>query len=425
MQEGSWWISAKIYELYVDKFAGDFKGLTRHLDHFEHLGVNALHLLPFYPSPMVDDGYDVSDYRGVRAELGTLEDFAAFVEAAHARGIKVMIDLVTNHTSSQHHWFITAHASKHNSKRDYYIWSETGNELKNAINAFPDFKPSNWVWNEATKDYYYATFYPEQPDLNWDNPNVLKEILMRISFWADKGVDGFRLDAIPFLVEREGTTSVGLPETHHIIKHIRRHLDEKHGGNIALLAEVGDSAEAARAYFGDGDECHMIYHFPLAAKMLLALARRDRRIVEEETRLLLDVPFPCRWALFLRNHDEISMVGLSEDERVELLDFLDPERRYAFSKGTTAAMRLGSIFAREPEQLLEAFEFLYSQPGVPIMYYGDEIGMQNLPLQEGIKDTRRYVRGNFDWGTAEKMLADPNSLLNKTAGIIRRNSKTS
>jgi len=416
----AWWKHAKIYELYVDKFASDFRGLTARLDYFNHLGINTLHILPHYPSPMVDDGYDISDYRGVRDELGTLEDFSAFVAEAKTRGIRVIIDLALNHVSDQHPWFLEARASKSNSKRDFFKWSETGRELKNAINAFPDFKSSNWIRNEATGDYYYATFYPQQPDLNWDNPEVLAEMLKIVDFWVGRGVAGFRLDAVPYLVEREDAASKGLPKTHRIIKIIREHLDKKYAGSVCLLAEVGDDTEVAKTYFGDGDECHLVYHFSLMRQMLVALMRRDSSAVNALVqKSSFSIPDGCQWATFLRNHDEISLGELSGQERDDLLNFLDPERRFPFNRGTTTAIRLGSIFASQPSRLIEAFELLYSLPGAPIMYYGDEIGMKNLPIQKDIIDTRKYVRGNFDWATAERMLADSNSLLNKTAEIIR------
>ena len=415
-------MSAKIYELYVDKFAQNFKGLTARLDYFNHLGINTLHILPHYPSPMVDDGYDVSDYRGIRSELGTLEDFIAFTKEAHKRGIKVITDLVINHVSSEHHWFVTARTSKHNSKRDYFLWSETGSELKDATNAFPDFKSSNWIWNEATKDYYFATFYPEQPDLNWDNPDVVEEVFMRIDFWVERGVDGFRLDAIGHLIKREGLNSYGLPETHEVIKAIRKHLDKKYGGRICLLAEIGGSVEEAQQYFSEGDECQLVYHFSLMRQMFISLMRNEYRSLEQMIQTSYDIPHNCQWATFLRNHDDIFIEVLSEHERLELLDFLDPERRYPFNKGQTTSMRLGSIFAKKPERIIEALELLYSLPGAPIMYYGDEIGMQNLPIQAGIIDTRKYVRGDFDWPTAEAMLKDPGSLLEKVAACIKRAS---
>lgn len=415
-----WWKQAKIYELYVDKFARNFKGLTARLDYFNHLGINTLHILPHYPSPMVDDGYDVSDYRGVRKELGTMDDFVECVEEAHKRGIKIMTDLVLNHVSTEHHWFVDARASKDNPKRDFFLWSETGREFKNAINAFPDFKSSNWIWNEATQDYYYATFYPEQPDLNWDNHEVLYEILKRVDFWTDIGVDGFRLDAIPHLVERENTMSYGLPETHHIIKVLRKHLDEKHSRGIALLAEIAAKVGESKGYFGEGDECHLVYNFALMNKMLLALVRKDLGIIHDVAHESLAIPESCQWAVFLRNHDEVNLHTLSDEERIEVVNAIDPKHLYPFNKGNATSIRLGSIFAHEPERLIEAFELLYSTPGAPIMYYGDEIGMKNLPIQSRIKDTRRYVRGDFEWDTAEKMLANPDSLLNRVATIIRR-----
>ena len=240
--ETYWWKSAKIYELYIDKFAGDLKGLTQKLDYFTELGVDCLHLLPHYPSPMVDGGYDVADYRGVRPELGTLDDFKILVEQAHTKNICVIIDFVLNHTSEAHPWFVEARASKHNPKRDYYLWSECGTEFANAINAFPDIKPGNWIYNEQTSDYYFATFYPQQPDLNWNNPQIVQEMLTIIDFWVNLGVDGFRLDAVPHLIKRGDTTCKGLPEVHAILKKIRTHIEAR-WPEVVLLAEAPEALE--------------------------------------------------------------------------------------------------------------------------------------------------------------------------------------
>jgi len=415
----AWWTNAAIYELYVDKFAGNFRGLTAKLGYLTRLGINTIHILPHYPSPMVDGGYDISDFQEVRTDLGTLNDFCECVDAAHRHGIRVITDLVLNHVSSVHPWFIEARASKKNAKRDFFVWSDTGSEVKEAPNMFPDIKTSNWIWNEPTGDYYYATFYPEQPDLNWNNPLVLENMLACVDFWVDRGVDGFRLDAVPHLVERDKTASVNLPETHQIVKIIRRHLDDRYGGGIALLAEVGADAEEAKTYFGNGDECQLVYHFELMRRMFVALMRREYRLPDNVLQGLRDIPANCRWVIFLRNHDEINLTTLPDHERSELLDFLDSEHRYPFNEGRATSVRLGTVFVHRPERLIEAFRLLHSLPGVPVIYYGDEIGMQNLPVKEGTRDSRVYVRGNFDWDTAESMMTDPSSLLNTIANIIR------
>ncbi|MFA6050889.1 MAG: alpha-amylase family glycosyl hydrolase [Candidatus Paceibacterota bacterium] len=412
-----WWKKAKIYELYVDKFAHDFKGLTAKLDYFTSLGINCLHILPHYPSPMIDDGYDVSNYRDVRPELGNLLDMKEMINEAHKRGIRVITDLVLNHVSQDHPWFQDARSSKDSSKRDYFLWSKTGLEFEGATNAFPDMKDSNWISNSETEDFYFATFYPEQPDLNWNNEEVLHSMLSIMDFWIQIGVDGFRLDAAPYLIKREGTTSKGLPETHQILKKIRKHLDNAFPGTM-LLAEVHMSVEESKKYFGDGDECQMVYHFPLAEELWLALMRNDTKRVESVIQEASEIPEGCEWATFLRNHDEISLHLLSPEDHMELIDFLDPRKEYVMKKMRKTSMRIASIFGGDQEKIIAAKKLLYSLPGAPILYYGDEIGMRNLPLQEGIIDTRKYIRGNFDWDEAEKQLKDPNSLLNSVAKII-------
>lgn len=418
METRYWWKEAKIYELYVDKFATNFKGLTAHLDYLKELRVNTLHILPHYPSPMADDGYDIKDYRGVRPELGTLEDMKEAILAARARGIHIILDMVLNHVSVEHPWFVEARSSKTNPKRNFFLWSDTGTEYKDALNAFPDIKPKNWTTNPQTGDHYFATFYPEQPDLNWDNPEVVEAMLANMDFWADMGVDGFRLDAACFLIKRDGTSCKGLPETHRMIKRIRKHLDDKYPRGVILLGEAAQSVEETLVYFGDGDECHMMYHFPLMAEMWRALQLGDDSAVKEMIKTSFAIPENCQWGVFLRNHDEIELRFLpSQEVRSSLLEFMDPKQEYMFNKGQATSKRIASIFESD-EEIIKAFELLYSTPGAPIMYYGDEIGQKNLPVQQGIPDTRKYVRGTFDWKEAGSQMNDPNSLLSRTAKII-------
>jgi maltose alpha-D-glucosyltransferase/alpha-amylase len=418
MPKRYWWKDAKIYELYVDRFAGNFQNLTAQLDYLERLGINALHILPHYPSPMADGGYDVMEYLNVRPELGTIEDFDTFLKEAHRRDIKVIIDFVLNHVSEFHPWFLEARSSKDNNKRDYFLWSESGHELALGWNAFPDIKPGNWIFNEETQDYYYATFYPQQPDLNWDNPEVFAGMMQNMDFWAGRGVDGFRLDAAVTLIKRDGTLSKGLPETHQLIKRIRKHLDTKFGGEIVLLAEAHQDVKEMKTYFGDGDECHLVYHFSLTEKLFLALMRNDRTELDAMLEESRDIPENCQWAIFLRNHDELSLATLSPEVRAELISYLDPKGEYLFNSGAATAKRLGSMF--DEAKLREAISLLYSLPGAPIMYYGDEIGMQNLPRAEGVIDSRVYVRGEFDWLEAGLQRSDPDSLYNFTKGVIRK-----
>ncbi len=298
------------------------------------------------------------------------------------------------------------------------MWSETGEEFPLIESGIADIKEKNWVPNEATGDFYFATFYPQQPDLNWDNPAVFREMFDIMCFWAERGVDGFRLDAAPHLIKREGSRSRGLPETHAILKRIRSALSAKYP-EVVLLAEAHDSLADTKKYFGDGDECHLAYHFALMEQMWLSLQRTDLASLQRVLDASLDIPENCQWAIFLRNHDEISLATLEPAERAALVAYLDPGRLYPFQKGLATSMRLGSIYASDREGLRKAFRLLYSLPGSPIMYYGDEIGMQNLPHEESVRDSRRYVRGTFDWSAADAQQKDPASLFHEVADLIK------
>jgi maltose alpha-D-glucosyltransferase/alpha-amylase len=423
MAEDSYWKNLAIYETYVDKFAGDFRVMAEKIGYLKKLGVNCVWLLPHYSSPMVDDGYDVSDYLSVRKELGTLEDFENFTRKAHKAGIRVIVDFVLNHVSTEHVWFKEASRSPDNPKRDYFIWSKTGREFSQAVNPFSRMKPSNWIANPATKDYYFATFYPQQADLNWDNPAVFDEMAKIMDFWIRRGVDGFRLDAVPFLIKREGTACVNLPETHEVLKKIRKHVDDNHSG-IFFLAEANGSLEQIKSYFGGGDECHMAFHFYLMSKMFLALKRAARSSAEEMVKESSGIPENCQWATFLRNHDDLTLTHIAEGERRELLEYYNKEGTYGFEGSQGISKRLADLFGGDENRILEAFEMLFGFPGSPVVYYGDEIGMRNLNLPERPADSRRYLRGDFDWKEAEKQAADPGSLLNKVIGIIGKRQPT-
>ncbi|MDP3770312.1 MAG: alpha-amylase family glycosyl hydrolase [bacterium] len=396
MENSLWWKNVVLYELYVDKFAGDFINLAANLDYFTALGIDCLHLLPHYPSPLIDDGYDISDYRAIRSDLGTLDDFCAFVKEAHKRNIRIMTDFVLNHVSSQHPWFCEARSSNNNAKRDYFIWSETGAELKDSLNAFPHLKSSNWIYNTLTNDYYYATFYPEQPDLNWNNPRVYEEMMEIMNFWIACGVDGFRLDAASHLVKKEGTSSKGLEETHALLKNIRSHLVHT-APEVALLAEVHDTLDEVKKYFGNGrgDECNLAYHFQVSEDLMLAVIRNDRAQVDTLIAASSDIPADCQWVAFLRNHDELSLKTLDSDAAKELLDYCDPERKYLFDKNKGLSMRLASMFGGDTQKIKNAFSLLLSLPASVVIYYGEEIGMVNDESIGEQKDTRRYVRGTF------------------------------
>ncbi|MDO8659588.1 MAG: alpha-amylase family glycosyl hydrolase, partial [Candidatus Parcubacteria bacterium] len=327
-----WWKNVVIYEVYVDKFSDTFNGLNQKLDYLKFLGVNCIHLLPFYPSPMIDDGYDITDYTGIRKELGTIDDFKKFVKNAHDKGIKIIIDFVLNHTSTQHPWFIEARSSTENKKRDFYIWDKNGTGYAQLINIFFDLKDRDWIYNEPTGDYYFSTFYPDQADLNWNNPLVFSEMMRVLDFWVNIGVDSFRLDAVAHLIKKEGTNSESLPETHALVKKIRSYLDQNYN-DIMLLAEVNDSVEKIKEYFSTGDECHLAYHFPLAAQMLLALKNNNLNLIKKIIKESSGIPENCAWAIFMRHHDEISLSTLNEKEREKVIAYFDPEKKYRFIKG--------------------------------------------------------------------------------------------
>lgn len=417
-----WWENAVFYALYVDKFVGNFSGLEAKLDYLERLGATCVHVLPFFPSPMVDDGFDVSDYFGIRPELGTLEDFSKFVAAARRRGIDVMIDFVLNHTSVKHPWFLEASAGKANPKRDFYIWSETGLELKGSVNAFPQIKDNVWIKNQRAGDYYFSTFYPEQADLNWRNAEVFSEMMKVIDFWASLGVRAFRLDAASHLIKKEGTSSKSLPETHEILKKIRKSVDSKFG-DMALLAEVHDELPKTIAYFGAVDECQLVYHFPLAEELFLALIRGDGARLKEIAIQASFIPNGCRWLVFLRNHDELSLAMLSKSDKERLRDALDPERKFGFGDSAGISVRLANALKGDLIKIKSAFSLLFklskNYPMRPVIYYGDEIGMWNIAIPLAEKDTRRALRGQFDWQEAERQMNDPSSLFSAVAKLAK------
>ncbi len=415
MEQDAWWKHTVIYEAYVDKFAGSFSGLLEKLDYLEKLGIGCIHLLPFFPSGGIDGGYDVTDYTAVDPRLGTLKDVEMFIAEASKRGIRVLIDLVLNHTSVEHPWFRESRRSPQNPKRDYYLWSSTGKEYAAAYNPFEHLKPKNWIFNAEAQAYYYATFYPEQADLNWDNPAVEEEMFRIMDFWLGLGVDGFRLDAAGHLAKREGTDCKGLKETHAILKRFRAHLETK-SADAVLLAEVHDTLPRMREYFGQGNECHLVYHFGLAEELCRAFAQNDMRGVPEILAKTSSTPANCAWAIFLRNHDELSLATLKEEVRTKVLERFDPERKHRF--GTGLAMRLASMLGEDRKKILAAFRLLLDCPGSPVIYYGDEIGMPNSDISGKVPDARAYVRGAFDWSEATLQKKNPDSLCNAIARMI-------
>jgi maltose alpha-D-glucosyltransferase/alpha-amylase len=393
-----WYKRAVIYELPVKSFydgnadgVGDFPGLIDKLDYLEGLGVTCLWLLPFFPSPLRDDGYDIADYCDIHPTYGTLDDFRRFLDAAHEKRMHVVIELVLNHTSDQHPWFRRAReAPPRSPERNFYVWSDTDDRYPDARVIFVDGERSNWTWDPVAGAYYWHRFFHHQPDLNYDNPAVLDEVLRVIDFWLDLGVDGFRLDAVPYLVEREGTSCENLPQTHAVLKEIRRHIDERWPHRM-LLAEANQFPADVRAYFADGDECHMAYHFPLMPRMFMGLHLEDRHPIVEIMQQTPAIPDVCQWALFLRNHDELTLEMVTDEERdyMHLAYSVDPQARINLGIRRRLAPLMGNN--RRRIELLNSL--LFSFPGTPIVYYGDEIGMgDNVYLGD-----RNGVRTPMQW----------------------------
>lgn len=378
--QSDWYKDAIIYQLHIKAFQdsdgdgmGDFAGLMKRLDYVQELGVTAIWLLPFYPSPLRDDGYDIADYRSINPSYGTMRDFKAFVTEAHRRGIRVITELVINHTSDQHPWFQKArHAKPGSVARDWYVWSDTDEKWPETRIIFLDTEKSNWTWDPVAGAYYWHRFYSHQPDLNFDNPRVLKEILKVMRMWLDMGVDGLRLDAIPYLVERDGTNNENLPETHDVLKAIRADLDA-HFPDRMLLAEANQWPEDTRPYFGDGDECHMGFHFPLMPRMYMALAQADRHPITDIIRQTPEIPENCQWGIFLRNHDELTLEMVTSEERDYLWQTYAADTRARINLGIRR--RLAPLMQNDRRKIELLNSLLLSMPGTPIIYYGDEIGM--------------------------------------------------
>jgi len=393
-----WFKDAIIYQLHVKAFAdsnhdgiGDFAGLTEKLDYLQDLGITALWLLPFYPSPGRDDGYDISDYRHINPDLGTLQDFRRFMQEARRRKLRVIIELVVNHTSDRHPWFERARRSKPTSDaRNWYVWSDSDQKYAGTRIIFNDAEKSNWTWDPEAQAYYWHRFFSHQPDLNFDNPRVLMAMIRVMRHWLDLGIDGFRLGAIPYLCEREGTSNENLPETHAVIKNIRAALDSYAPGKV-LLAEANQWPEDVAAYFGDGDECHMAYHFGLMPRICMAIAQEDRFPITDILRQTPDIPVNCQWAMFLRNHDELTLEMVTDIERDYLWSTYATDPRARLNLGIRR--RLASLMDNERRKIELMNSLLMSFPGTPIIYYGDEIGMgDNIYLGD-----RNGVRTPMQW----------------------------
>jgi maltose alpha-D-glucosyltransferase/alpha-amylase len=406
-----WYKDAIIYQLHVKAFydsngdgIGDFPGLTEKLDYIKDLGVNTIWLLPFYPSPLRDDGYDIADYHGIHPDYGTRADFRHFVREAHRRGLRIVTELVINHTSDAHPWFQAARqAPPGSSKRDFYVWSDTDQKWLETRIIFTDTEKSNWTWDPVAKAYYWHRFFSHQPDLNFANPNVVRTVVRLMRYWFDLGVNGMRLDAIPYLCERDGTTNENLPETHAVLKKMRAALDA-HYHDRFFLAEANQWPEDVSEYFGASDECHMAFHFPLMPRIYMAIAQEDRHPVVDIMQQTPDIPEACQWAIFLRNHDELTLEMVTSRERDYMYQMYAIDQRARINLGIRR--RLAPLMQNDPDRVKLMNSLLLSMPGSPIIYYGDEIGMgDNIYLgdRNGVRTPMQWSRDrNAGFSTAEE-----------------------
>lgn len=417
MDKALWYKNAVFYEVYVRAFGdgngdgiGDFRGLTARLDYFRDLGVDVLWLQPIYPSPLVDDGYDIADHYGIHPDLGTLDDFKTFLAEAHARGLRVIADLVLNHTSDRHPWFQSARSSKDSPFRDYYVWSDTDRKYADARIIFLDTQPSNWTYDPVAGQYFWHRFYAEQPDLNYDNPAVQQAMLDVMKYWLDLGLDGFRADAVPYLFERDGTNCENLPETHAYLQRLRAYMQEHYPGRI-LLAEANQWPRDAYRYFGDGDEFHMAFHFPLMPRIYIALAQGNAAPVVDILTATPEIPATCQWCTFLRNHDELTLEMVTPGERDYLWWLYAPLPRMRLNLGIRR--RLAPLLGGDPRRIALANALLFALPGSPVLYYGDEIGMGDniwLDDRDGVRTPMQWDGGpnaGFSGAPAEALYAPP------------------
>lgn len=413
-QTPPWYQTAVFYQLHVRSFfdangdgTGDFAGLTQKLDYLQWLGVTALWLQPFCVSPLRDDGYDIADYRRISPAYGSLDDFAAFVEAAHQRGLRVVTELVINHTSDQHPWFQTARSSPRGSpERDFYVWSDTPDRYPAARIIFHDYEKSNWAWDPVANAYFWHRFFAHQPDLNFDNPLVQDAVIDTLDYWLKLGVDGLRLDAIPYLYEREGTICENLPETHAFLKKLRKHVDDRFPDRM-LLAEANQWPTESVQYFGAGDECHAAFHFPVMPRLYMAVHNGDRRPIFDILSQTPQIPRSCQWLMFLRNHDELTLEMVTPEER-ELM-----YRAYAFDSAARINLgirrRLAPLMGNYRPKLELMHGLLCSLPGSPVLYYGDEIGMGDnlaLPDRHGVRTPMQWsaeANGGFSTAPSERL----------------------
>ncbi|HEY9898463.1 MAG TPA: maltose alpha-D-glucosyltransferase [Pantanalinema sp.] len=392
-----WYKDAVFYEVSIRTFQdgngdglGDFVGLTSRLDYIKELGVDCIWILPMYPSPLRDDGYDISDYKGIHPDLGTLDDFKRFLQEAKRRGLRVIADLVLNHTSSDHPWFQEARKGPDNPYHDYYVWSDDDRKYAGTRIIFTDTEKSNWTWDESARRYYWHRFFSHQPDLNYENPRVRQEMLDVFTFWMDMGLDGFRADAIPYLFEEEGTSSENLPRTHQYLKELRAYMDA-HYPEAIMLGEANQWPDDVRAYFGDGDELQISFHFPVMPRMYMALKKESREPLEWILGKTPDIPPDCQWATFLRNHDELTLEMVTDEERAYMYRVYAPEPRMKINVGIRR--RLWPLVDGDRRQVEVLHSLLLSLPGSPVLYYGDEIGMGDnihLPDRFGVRTPMQW-----------------------------------
>lgn len=444
-QNSVWYKDAVFYELSVRAFKdsngdghGDLKGLTQKLDYLQELGIDCVWLMPIYVSPLKDDGYDIADYYNIAETFGTLDDFKSLIKEAHDREIRIIMDLVLNHTSDEHPWFQSARADRNSPYRDYYVWSDTNQEYRDARIIFIDTEPSNWTWDEQAGQYYWHRFYSSQPDLNYDNPKVQEEMINIARFWLEMGIDGFRADAVPYLFEREGTTCENLPETHIYLKKLRAFVDQHYAGRI-LLCEANQWPEDVRPYFGDGDEFHMGFHFPIMPRIFMALKKGRAHDMIEILNRTPSIPENCQWCIFLRNHDELTLEMVTPEERQWMWEQYAPEPRMRLNLGIRR--RLAPLLDHDRRKMELANSLLFTLPGSPIIYYGDEIGMGDnleLPDRNGVRTPMQwddspnagfttgnpftdFVKGELDYQhlNVENQLADKNSLFHAISRMIQ------
>jgi maltose alpha-D-glucosyltransferase/alpha-amylase len=439
-----WFKEAVFYQISVRAFKdssgdgyGDLRGLEEKLEYIHELGINCIWLMPIYPSPLNDDGYDIADYYNIASMYGTLDDFKSLISAAHTRGIRVIMDLVLNHTSDEHPWFEDSRSDKNSKRRDYYVWSDTDQKYKETRIIFVDTEKSNWTWDEKTGQYYWHRFYASQPDLNFDNPKVQEEMINVARFWLDLGVDGFRADAVPYLFEREGTHCENLPETHAYLKKLRAFMDANYPGRI-LLCEANQWPEDVREYFGNGDEFHMGFHFPIMPRIFMALKKERADDMIEILRRTPPIPENCQWCTFLRNHDELTLEMVTPAERQWMWEQYAPEPHMRLNLGIRR--RLAPLLDNNHQKIELANSLLFTLPGSPIIYYGDEIGMGDnldLPDRNGVRTPMQWddspnagfttgkpfaelVKGELDFRKVNvvNQLADSDSLFHSISRMI-------